>query len=133
MVALNGGELHVAHAWELFGEPTMRSSAFVYTSPEIVDELVRQEHRDRRQAIAELLSHPTIADTPWQVHLVKGAPETVVPKLADDLRINLLVMGTVARTGLSCLVIGNTAENVLDRVRCSVIAVKPAGFESPIA
>lgn len=133
MVELNGGDLHVAHAWELFGEPTLRSSAFVHTSAEIVDELVDHERDSRRQAIRELLTEPTIADAPWQVHLVKGKPESVVPDLADELRINLVVMGTVARSGLSGLVIGNTAENILDRVRCSVIAIKPPGFVSPIA
>ena len=42
-------------------------------------------------------------------------------------------MGTVARTGISGLVMGNSAEQVLDEVHCSVIAVKPPGFKSPIA
>ena len=47
-------------------------------------------------------------------------------------RINLLVMGTVARTGIPGLVIGNTAETVLRDARCSVLAVKPPGFETPV-
>jgi len=49
------------------------------------------------------------------------------------LRIDLLVMGTVCRTGSPGLIIGNTAERVLDSVKCSVLTVKPAGFVSPIA
>lgn len=47
-------------------------------------------------------------------------------------RINLLVVGTVACDGVSGLIIGNTAEAVLDDVRCSVLTVKPRGFVSPI-
>ena len=50
----------------------------------------------------------------------------------DRLRITTLVMGTVARTGIPGLLIGNTAETVLDRARCSVLAVKPSDFRSPI-
>jgi len=41
-------------------------------------------------------------------------------------------MGTVARTGLPGLLIGNTAEKILNRVTASVLAVKPEGFVSPL-
>jgi nucleotide-binding universal stress UspA family protein len=41
-------------------------------------------------------------------------------------------MGTVARTGIKGLLIGNTAERVLQRLRVSVLATKPAGFTSPV-
>jgi universal stress protein E len=57
----------------------------------------------------------------------------VVCELIAKARINLLVMGTIARTGLPGVLIGNTAEKVLDSVHCSVVAIKPAGFVSPLA
>jgi nucleotide-binding universal stress UspA family protein len=41
-------------------------------------------------------------------------------------------MGTVGRTGLPGFFIGNTAEEVLQTATTSVLAVKPAGFESPV-
>jgi len=40
-------------------------------------------------------------------------------------------MGTVCRTGIAGFLIGNTAENVLNDVDCSVLTVKPEGFASP--
>jgi nucleotide-binding universal stress UspA family protein len=46
--------------------------------------------------------------------------------------IDLVVMGTVARSGIRGLVMGNTAERVLQRLRGSVLAVKPPGFVSPV-
>ena len=55
-----------------------------------------------------------------------------MPDLVSRHRINLLVIGTLARTGISGLVMGNTAGQVLDDVGCSVIAVKPPGFKSPV-
>jgi len=42
-------------------------------------------------------------------------------------------MGTVARTGIKGLIIGNTAEVILNGIQCSVLAVKPDGFVSPLA
>ena len=53
--------------------------------------------------------------------------------LVEAASIDLLVMGSVGRTGLEGFLIGNTAEAVLRRVSCSVLALKPGSFESPIA
>jgi nucleotide-binding universal stress UspA family protein len=41
-------------------------------------------------------------------------------------------MGTVARTGISGFIIGNTAENILQKIDCSLLALKPQGFVSPV-
>lgn len=132
MVDLQGGELHVSHAWELAGESSLRTSPRLRASLAEIDELLERERTARQTALDQLLSHPKVADAPWQIHLVKGEPAHVIADLAHDLKINLLVMGTVARSGMSGLVMGNTAENILDHVDCSVIAIKPPGFVSPV-
>jgi nucleotide-binding universal stress UspA family protein len=41
-------------------------------------------------------------------------------------------MGTVARTGISGLLIGNTAERLLQQLKCSILAIKPEEFTSPV-
>jgi universal stress protein E len=127
-----GGELHLAGAWELYGEATMRHSAFVHTPAAELDTLLHDEEASHRAALDDLLTAAQLADEPWQIHLHKGPATQVVPKVVARHRINLLVMGTVARTGVNGLLIGNTAESVLDNVRCSVIAVKPPGFVTPV-
>ncbi len=132
MVRLYGGELHLLHAWELYGEATMRQSAFLHTTTEELEQLLREEYDGRRQALDGLLSDVGLEDQPWQIHLEKGRPSAVIADVVKKRRVNVLVMGTVARTGIAGLLIGNTAESVLDNVRCSVIAVKPPGFVSPI-
>jgi len=48
------------------------------------------------------------------------------------LQADLVVMGTVARTGIAGWLIGNTAEAILEQLQCSVLAVKPHGFVSPV-
>jgi len=53
MHELHGGELHVATAWELYGEATMRSSAFASAPPELIETYLRTEHDDRLQAIKD--------------------------------------------------------------------------------
>jgi universal stress protein E len=57
-----------------------------------------------------------------------GIPDHAIVKFIDDHAIDLLVLGTVARHGLSGFVLGNTAERLLPEVPCSVLAIKPADF-----
>jgi nucleotide-binding universal stress UspA family protein len=66
------------------------------------------------------------------VHLLKGSPADQISRLADELKIELLVMGTVCRTGVSGFLIGNTAETVLNQVNCSVLTIKPKDFVTPV-
>jgi universal stress protein E len=42
-------------------------------------------------------------------------------------------MGAVSRSGLRKLFLGSTAEQLLDRLPCDVLVVKPAGFRTPVA
>jgi universal stress protein E len=42
------------------------------------------------------------------------------------------VMGTLGRAGIGGILIGNTAETILNRIDCSVMAIKPRGFVTPV-
>jgi nucleotide-binding universal stress UspA family protein len=120
-------ELHVLHAWRLAGEYKMRGRQ-IYASK--VDEIVRQLREAHRKELDTVLRrHPY---EPRIVHLVKGRAASLIPQAVEELDIDLVVMGTVGRTGVPGLVIGNTAESVLGSVDCSVLTLKPEGFESPI-
>ncbi|MFG0289007.1 MAG: universal stress protein, partial [Rhodopirellula sp. JB044] len=52
--------------------------------------------------------------------------------VADEVEADLMVMGTVCRTGIAGVLIGNTAETVLSDINCSLLALKPEGFQSPV-
>ena len=65
-------------------------------------------------------------------HVEKGLPEDVIPGLAEQLDAGVVVLGTIGRTGLSAAFLGNTAEQVIDHLRCDLLAIKPDGFVSPI-
>ncbi len=132
MTELYGGELHIVHAWEFYGERTLQASSFAHASPGEIQTMLDVTLAAHRSALEELLAAVGVADGPWQIHLGKGPPAEVVSSVVGKQRINLLVMGTVARTGISGMLMGNIAEQVLDEVRCSVVAVKPPGFVSPV-
>jgi universal stress protein E len=62
----------------------------------------------------------------------QGLPEEVIPEVVKRLNAAMVIIGTTGRTGLSAVFIGNTAENVIDKIDCDVLALKPDGFISPL-
>lgn len=66
------------------------------------------------------------------MHVLEGKMDRVIEKTFESLQIDVLVVGTTGRSGISGLLIGNTVEKLLSQVQCSVVAVKPDGYESPI-
>ncbi|WP_114325897.1 universal stress protein UspE [Candidatus Colwellia aromaticivorans] len=66
-------------------------------------------------------------------HVKEGLPETVIEQVASTLDAELVILGTIGRTGISAALIGNTAEHVIDQLNCDVLALKPDGYISPLA
>ena len=123
LAKLEASELHVVHAWKLFAVPP--------GSPEIWKQWEETARiQVKRRFYQFLAKHPFCSNL--EIHLVKGKPARAISRLASEKQIDLLVMGTVCRTGIRGFFIGNTAEGVLRRVDCSLLTVKPEGFVSPI-
>lgn len=126
-------ELHLVHAWGLFGESMLRSGVGRIPPAELKAELAREEQRRRESldglmALVEKRLGAVEPDYPRPIlHLIKGDPGPVVLSFLQDLGADLLVMGTESRKGIPGLLIGNAAERVLGQVNCSVLTVKSAG------
>lgn len=124
--------LHIGHAWELAGEAMFRSSPYVRQADHVVDIMVAATEQAHREQLTQLTDRHDVDDLAADVHVVKGDAGTVLPALAERVAASLIVMGTVSRTGIHGLIMGNTAETILRAVRCSVLAVKPPGFSTPV-
>jgi universal stress protein E len=64
--------------------------------------------------------------------VVIGEPGVAIPQLEQEMPVDLIIMGTHARIGLARLLKGNTAEQVMEKVDCDVLTVKPDDFVSPL-
>lgn len=130
-------ELHILHVWDAPAEMMVRawaSSADDASIAYVEGERVRHEmaFNHFRDTLREKLGKDAYEHLAPQFHLRRGIASTVIPETAKKLQADLLVMGTVARTGIAGLFIGNTAENVLEQLQCSVLAIKPHGFVTPV-
>jgi nucleotide-binding universal stress UspA family protein len=131
LAASRGGRLHIVHAWRLVGETLFRAAGRG-PSPDQVDGLVLEAHLQAQADLDRLLSGALAVEVETEVHLIQGAAGDVIPEFVERVRPGVLVMGTLARTGIQGVLIGNTAERVLASIDTSVLAVKPDGFVSPI-
>jgi nucleotide-binding universal stress UspA family protein len=131
-------ELHVAHVWNAPGESSMRG-AFLKTPEEqilsYVDQ-IRQQHESKLNQLLEELKRKLGTDVDSYIsikkHLIKGLARKEIPNLAKHIDADIIVMGTVARTGIPGFFMGNTAETILNQIDCSVLAIKPDGFKTPV-
>ena len=126
----NGAALHVVHAWDVEGKDRDTLASEVRdTTRELILRTHEARHRDRVHALLESYDR---AGTPHQLHLPRGMPQQAIVDLVERQNVDLIVMGTVSRTGIPGLIIGNAAETILSVVRCGVLTVKPEGFVTPV-
>lgn len=140
-VALSeSAKLHIVHAWTAVTE-LADALPFANLPGERVAYSIERERQTHEQLLDDLLSDVKSADQAARdaldylqpvTHLVKGSARREIPALAEQLAVDCIVLGTVARTGIRGFVIGNTAETILAQIDCSVLAIKPAGFETPV-
>jgi universal stress protein E len=119
---------HVAHVWSVYGEAVIKD----YMKRDEFEDLVRDAEHEAREQIGKLLAPHQMSASDANVHLLRGDPAPELIRLVNNGGCDLLVLGTVARTGITGLLIGNTAETLINRVECSVLAIKPADFVTPI-
>lgn len=130
LALMDKSELHVVYCWEPSYENTLRHRSGL--SQEAVSNILDKARASHRQWLKALVApFATKAFTP-RIHLQEGEPDEGIPHFAGKKNIDLVVMGTVVRTGLSGFLIGNTAEKILHKIRSSVLAVKPDGFKTPV-
>jgi len=124
--------LHVVHAWK---PPGM--TRFGASSGKIPRESLKRITAEtlglHRKWTHELVHVYASSVLSTRIHLLKGMPEKLIPRLAQNLDVDVIVMGTLCRTGIAGFFIGNTAEKVLQQVDCSVLTLKPEAFVTPVA
>jgi universal stress protein E len=125
-----GARLHVLHVVECADIP-----------PELLDEKPAKGEcgtlreiidADAHRRLDAFLSDRNESVVPMERHLCWGRSWEEIVALANRLQVDLVALGSVGRSGLQGILLGNTAEQVLANSDCDVLTVKPADFISPI-
>jgi len=125
MADAHDAELHVLSVLEQPGEDASLATVVA----------TKSDHDNFREIAEQEIQAQLNRIEPKQsphLHILEGVADSVIVEQLDKLRVDLLVMGTISRTGIQGLLTGNTAERLLPRIACSVLAIKPDDFVCPI-
>lgn len=124
-------ELHVLHALEYHFEPMMRD---LIVSIDDVEEFRSSMRSDAERQLNDVVSTCGIGDTVPLAHrhIAVGPPSVMIREAVEELSVDLVVMSTLGRSGIKGMLVGNTAEQVVSHLTCSILAIKPQGFQCPI-
>jgi universal stress protein A len=79
-----------------------------------------------RQEIQRMLAEvlPTDPAVGYEHRLMIGSPATAIVHLAEKENVDMIVMPTHGRTGLTRLLMGSVAEEVVRKAKCPVLTIK---------
>lgn len=118
--------LHLVQAAE------MPFASFIRSQDSLSEDYLARSVDEVRQRFIAFAKETKVEGISRELHFEQGDPEEMIPRIVAREDIDLLVIGTVARTGVAGHLIGNIAEHVLNRVACCVLAVKPEGWVSSV-
>lgn len=116
-----GATLHVIHAVDLLAARIPMSQGHGYD----LDHLQKEIEESARTAIAELVTDEDRSKLQTHEAVVAAlSPSEAILDYARDKMIDVIVIGTHGRTGLSRLVMGSVAERIVRNAPCPVLTVR---------
>jgi len=96
--------------------------------PVVTDRLPVQDDRDWQEArrhLTDFAHDPSLGEISCKCLLERGDLVEAIPAVVHDREVDLIVMGTHGRRGLSKLVLGSAAEKIYRSSPCPVLTVGP--------
>lgn len=121
LVEREGCELHVIYVWDVYGAELVRHRV----AESEFEEMLERNRVCHEESYERELSEFGLHTRDNNVHMPRGEAIVAIPNFCRARDIDLLVCGTVARVGISGMMIGNTANRMLSRIPCSILAMKP--------
>ena len=81
--------------------------------------------QDAQRKLDQWTKDPSLADTPRRMLLERGDLARVIPEMIHEQQVDLVVLGTHGRRGVSKLVLGSSAEKIYRSAPCPVLTVGP--------
>lgn len=132
LAQLSGATVHLLHAVD-YPLDRLWSTGLMDTSTQIYHNRVKADGHSRlSEQLARVAGPNPVAKVELQIVEGLAIADTAILQFIERRQIDLLVMGTMARSGIPGVFVGNTAERLVTHVSCSLLAVKPACFVSPI-
>lgn len=124
LAAQYDAELHLLHTLE-----THTSSAPAFEMGLALPTYISESKAAAEKSLAGVLDPQWIAGRKVIQSVVEGSPKVEIIRYARNQNIDLIVLSTHGRTGLSHVLMGSVAENVVRTAPCPVLTVRPEGHQ----
>ena len=91
---------------------------------ELIGEIEEEVERQAREKFQELLSQ---FSGKVSHRIQRGSAPQEIIRVAEEEKVDLIVIGTHSRRGISRLILGSTAEKVVRQAPCDVLVVRSQG------
>ncbi len=88
--------------------------------------------RDARLRLEELVRQHGQTSVRCEIRVKSGLPDVDIVREANELGVDLIVVGTHGRGGVSHLLLGSVAEQVIRYATCPVLVIRPAKQPQPV-
>jgi len=117
---LQAEEVHCLHVSDIPAD-LLATSGYYLTGP--TEEFIAQVREESRRSL-EAFAEKHLAGLPVRTAFVEGRPFVEIVRYAREHAIELIVIATHGRTGLTHALFGSVAEKVVRKAPCPVLVVK---------
>jgi len=119
---IKGARVTLVHAFHPFAKAKMVTAGLDQAS---IDEYVASQRQTAREELSGFLVATGLGGTGWSRRVEEGRAFEMISRAVEEIRPDLLVMGTRGRSGLLKLLLGSVTEEVLRSLNVDVLVVPP--------
>lgn len=119
MVKCWGGELHLLHILD-----TDFLTGAVHITIEPLDESVAKWRKRAEEKLAATYRGEDGSDLPGEIHIRDGKPNEEILQAAEEMDVDMIIIGSHGRIGLERTIFGSVAERVVKNAPMPVLVIK---------
>jgi len=126
LARLSGGKVTILYVVDVgkFISPAGLISPFGGVSPEAVDTVLAGIREVGNKATLQMDELARASGVASERLIVEGNPPTEILKIAEDKQIDVIVIGSIGKTGLEKFLMGSVAEKVVHSSKLPVLVVR---------
>ncbi len=122
LAAMTSGKLLLLHTYQRLVEISSRVMKTINPIKLPIDEIDKKIRESHRRQLDEFATANNVALD--DAHQLPGRTKEILPAFVRSHGADIVIMGAIARTGLKRLILGSTAEQVLDHLPCDILIVR---------
>ena len=119
---IGDGRVTLLHAFVPLGKGKMSMAGIERAR---IDEYVAGERERAMDEFVAFLAESKLVDRRWSLRVEEGSAFEVISRVVEEMRPDLLIMGTHGRSGIIKVLLGSVTEEALRSLDVDILAVPP--------